>query len=695
MSIAEGELQGQLVLGASTGPAAIAVPLLLCEFQRQNSGVRVSLTVSDTHTVVERVASRELELGIVGASRRHRGVRFKPFFSDEVILACPPGHRFEGRAVSVERAPRRAADPDAGGRGSGAVHRGHAASQRRSPSRPRRQARARAPGVRSARGRGRLRGHVHLAHGGRVEPRGGDTRGGAGSGARGDTECLASQATGRSRSRVAEAFVELCTWTAGRMIVRWGLGEVGPLLSELGSTRGAARDQRASCEPRRPRRDAPYCRSPAQPARGRRELLAEVAADADLLVGAGGGNAIDTAKAVSAETGLPLLAVPTTYAGTEWTRHFGMRDEKRRKKPGGTGARTIAIVYEPRLTLDLPLDERVGTALNALAHCAEALYAGPLDDAARSSAHRPPFARRRCERSRRRCADAPATGGAMHAGRALGERGLFLGHAIAQALGGRYDLPHGAMNGLSLPPALRFNEPVVPEAFVRLGEALETEDPVSRGRGVGCARPVWPPARLRRRRRTTCTRSPGMSSSVPVRARTHVQSLRPMPSNSCARSGSHLKSGVERPVRARRRWTRPSSTRVSSPPYRFSPCPWAGQLTGRTTALLPSTDTAAIRLVVAGAKEQRGVGREGAYGVCARSVPETRREVPLRDRLDRWSRGDRAVGLLTRLGMSSAERSAASELRARPKVMKQLRQRGLGARAAASTLVKGVVSACS
>ena len=99
---AEGELAGDLVLGASTGPAAIAVPLLLCEFQRENPGVRVFLTVSDTHTVVERVAARELELGIVGASRRHRGVRFEPFFSDQVILACPPGHRFAGRTVTLD-----------------------------------------------------------------------------------------------------------------------------------------------------------------------------------------------------------------------------------------------------------------------------------------------------------------------------------------------------------------------------------------------------------------------------------------------------------------------------------------------------------------------------------------------------------------------------------------------------------------
>lgn len=98
----EGELGGELVIGASTGPAAIALPVALCEFQRENPDVRVFLTVSDTHSVVERVAARELELGIVGAARRHRGVRFEPFFSDQVILACPPGHRFADRTVTLD-----------------------------------------------------------------------------------------------------------------------------------------------------------------------------------------------------------------------------------------------------------------------------------------------------------------------------------------------------------------------------------------------------------------------------------------------------------------------------------------------------------------------------------------------------------------------------------------------------------------
>jgi DNA-binding transcriptional LysR family regulator len=98
----DGEVSGVLSIGASTGPAAIVVPLLLCEFQARHPLVRVALEVHDTHTVVERVADRVLELGIVGAARRHRSVRFDPFLQDEVILACPPGHRFAGRTVSVE-----------------------------------------------------------------------------------------------------------------------------------------------------------------------------------------------------------------------------------------------------------------------------------------------------------------------------------------------------------------------------------------------------------------------------------------------------------------------------------------------------------------------------------------------------------------------------------------------------------------
>jgi DNA-binding transcriptional LysR family regulator len=99
----EGIVTGTLELGASTGPGGTVVPLLLCEFQQSNPEVRVRLSVSDTQTVVQQVADRVLELGIVGAGRKHRGVVFEPFFRDEVVLACPAGHAFAGKTISLEQ----------------------------------------------------------------------------------------------------------------------------------------------------------------------------------------------------------------------------------------------------------------------------------------------------------------------------------------------------------------------------------------------------------------------------------------------------------------------------------------------------------------------------------------------------------------------------------------------------------------
>src|SRR5881628_4165086 len=90
---AEGAIAGTLELGASTGPGGTVVPVLLCEFHEAHPDVRIRLSVSDTHTVVAQVAERELELGVVGAAPRQRGVAYEPFFRDEVVLACPSGHR--------------------------------------------------------------------------------------------------------------------------------------------------------------------------------------------------------------------------------------------------------------------------------------------------------------------------------------------------------------------------------------------------------------------------------------------------------------------------------------------------------------------------------------------------------------------------------------------------------------------------
>jgi DNA-binding transcriptional LysR family regulator len=98
----DGELRGELAIGAATGPGATVVPVLLCEFQRENPEVRVELTISDTQSVIEAVARRELELGVVGATPRHRSVAYEPFFKDEVVLVCPPQHPFADKTISID-----------------------------------------------------------------------------------------------------------------------------------------------------------------------------------------------------------------------------------------------------------------------------------------------------------------------------------------------------------------------------------------------------------------------------------------------------------------------------------------------------------------------------------------------------------------------------------------------------------------
>jgi len=214
--------------------------------------------------------------------------------------------------------------------------------------------------------------------------------------------------------------------------------------------------------------------------------------EADGLVALGGGSAIDTGKAVAAELAsssertLRVVAVPTTYAGAEWTPYFGMLLGPGRKGGGVDGRATpVAAVYDPELTLDLPLDATVGTAMNALAHCAEAYYhpaasrrsARHADTGATAIGHALPLVARapRGIYGRTRLLE-----GAMRAAFALAESGLCLAHAMAQALGGRYGLPQGAMNALCLPAALRFNDEAVPEAVARFAAALGADDAATR-----------------------------------------------------------------------------------------------------------------------------------------------------------------------------------------------------------------------
>ena len=261
------------------------------------------------------------------------------------------------------------------------------------------------------------------------------------------------------------------------MIVRWRLSELPDVLAELGVRRPFV-----LAGPRWRDLELP-------PSAGRHEELpapeVAVPADADAILAVGGGSAIDTGKHASADTGLPLVSVPTTYSGAEWTEFFGVRDPSRRMKGGGGGAYLAGVVYEPKLTLELPRDQSGGTALNALAHCAEALYvAGHNPDGDREALAGAKLIDEALPQVLADGHDLDARTrllqGAQHAGAALGSAGLALGHAMAQALGGRYGIAHGAANALCLPPALLFNEPVVPEAIARFGDAVGVDDPAAR-----------------------------------------------------------------------------------------------------------------------------------------------------------------------------------------------------------------------
>ncbi len=217
---------------------------------------------------------------------------------------------------------------------------------------------------------------------------------------------------------------------------------------------------------------------PIETARAAREVAHRLGADCAVAIG--GGSTTGLGKAIALDSGLPILAVPTTYAGSEMTPIYGLTEGG--LKSTGRDWRVLprTVIYDPELTYSLPLQASVTSGINAIAHAAEALYASdatPITDllaqegiAALGRAI-PVLAARRDPDSMR-AARSDALYGAWLCGAVLGQVGMALHHKLCHTLGGSFNLPHAETHAIVLPHALAYNESAVPRAMRRIGQAL-------------------------------------------------------------------------------------------------------------------------------------------------------------------------------------------------------------------------------
>ncbi|EGX57109.1 alcohol dehydrogenase [Streptomyces zinciresistens K42] len=204
-------------------------------------------------------------------------------------------------------------------------------------------------------------------------------------------------------------------------------------------------------------------------------------AGADGVVAVGGGSSIGLGKAVALRTGLPLVAVPTTYSGSEMTPVWGLTE--RGAKRTGRDARVLprSVVYDPDLTVSLPVPLSVTSGVNALAHAVEALYApdtSPLvalmaEEGVRAMAGALPELARA---PRSAPARARALYGAWLCGSCLGVTTMGLHHKVCHVLGGTFGLPHAETHTVVLPHVLAHNAPAAPEATAAVARALDATD---------------------------------------------------------------------------------------------------------------------------------------------------------------------------------------------------------------------------
>jgi alcohol dehydrogenase class IV len=200
--------------------------------------------------------------------------------------------------------------------------------------------------------------------------------------------------------------------------------------------------------------------------------------DADAIVCIGGGSATGLAKAVALTTGLPIVAVPTTYAGSEATPVWGLTDNGRKNTGVDVAVLPRSVVYDATLLASLPADLAVASGLNALAHCIDAMWAphaDPIDRALASEGIRA------LASGLPRVASAGPAGieetlyGAYLAATAFASAGSGMHHKICHVLGGMFNLPHAQTHSVVLPHVLAFNAPNAVDAANRIAAAFGSD----------------------------------------------------------------------------------------------------------------------------------------------------------------------------------------------------------------------------
>jgi len=204
------------------------------------------------------------------------------------------------------------------------------------------------------------------------------------------------------------------------------------------------------------------------------------AVSADCCVAVGGGSTIGFGKAIALTSALPVVAVPTTYSGSEMTTIWGVSEGGAKKTGRDPKVLPRAVIYDPELTLGLPPAVSAASGMNAIAHCAEALYAhdgNPIvslmaEEGIRALASSLPSVVASPRDIRLR---SDALYGAWLAGMSIATTSVALHHKLCHVLGG-FGLPHAEAHSIVLPHAMRYNQNAAPEAMARIRKALEASD---------------------------------------------------------------------------------------------------------------------------------------------------------------------------------------------------------------------------